>query len=316
MGFDRGTIHVDKVLTNIAVKYMNEEFIADKILPVVSVKKKTNLYTIFGSEHFRLQNDIKAKGVAANTVKSWSATTASYTCIVHALKDSIDKEDYANADAPITPQIEVTQGLTEMIKLRKEYATAAAIFNETTFASYLTTISGNDQWNNTSTSDPILAVSTASELIRKRIGRKPNTAVISSETLEALRLHPKLTNMFLYKPTKGALLTVEQVKAGLGVDTLFVGTAVYNSTAEGITASMTDIWGKYMLLYWGTRAPSLRTPSLGYTISWDIYGGNQGMRTRKWYEDDIEADQVEVATAYDKKIVCAAAGQLLKNVIA
>jgi hypothetical protein len=50
LGLGVGSVHIDRALTNVAVQYQNNEYIADAVMPVVRVSKKSDKYFKFKPE--------------------------------------------------------------------------------------------------------------------------------------------------------------------------------------------------------------------------------------------------------------------------
>ena len=55
--FSGSNVHVDVDLTNFAVKWGSNKFIADLVCPIVPVDKKSDTYPVFGKENFVAEAD-------------------------------------------------------------------------------------------------------------------------------------------------------------------------------------------------------------------------------------------------------------------
>jgi hypothetical protein len=262
----KGTQYQDLALTNVAVGYKNAGLIADMIFPMITVEKQSGKIYKFGKDAFRLLDDVRAPGTVSNRVQSYSVSSDTYFCDNHALNDVVPNEDKTNADAVIQPEVSMTEGLTDLIALRREYKLAAYLFNTTTFAGRYTARTGTARWNDYTVSDPIADADAAKEYVRQASGAKVNVAIMGQAVYMKLKRHPQLLDMFKY--TAGGVLTEQQVAEALGIDKILVGGAVYNSAKEGAAASMADVWGKYCLFAYIAPKPEIRRPSLGYQYTW------------------------------------------------
>jgi len=297
---DRGDLHIDVALTNVSVGYKNAEFIGDQILPVVPVNKSSDIVRTYGKEAFRLDDDIRANGAESNRVVAYSVGTTSYSCQTHSLNDVVTDKDRANADKPINPDIDTTEGLTDKILLRREYDQGSYLFNTSTFSGTTTALSGTQH------------IDTYKDTIQNAIGREPNIVAIGYPVYVKLKNHPDILDRLKYT-TKG-VVTPELLAELFQVDKVLVGKSIYNSAREGQTASMSRIWGKYVLLAYVNPKPSLKSPTLGYTFQEKIYGG-KGWKVKKWRREELEGDEIEVSTSYDVKLLCGDAGYLLSSVV-
>jgi len=313
----RGLINVSVPLTNVAVKYSNDatRYIADKILPIVPVGKEDGIYYTFGKESFRLYDDIRANGAPSGRVLSYTTGTYSYHCDTRSLHDVVTEQDRANADSVISPEITTTEGLVDQRLLRREYDIAAALFNTTTFAGYTAALSGTDLWDDYTNSDPIAKLRAAREAVRGKIGRPANRLAIGSSVFNILAQHPDVLDRIKYSQL--GILTPQLLAALLDVKEVLVGEGIYESTNQKQTSTLSDIWGKFALMYYMSDEgnPNLKKPSLGYIPQWNLYGGGQYM-TKKWYSDELSGDIVEVTSSYDIIVACASAGYLYSTVIA
>ena len=309
----RGDLHIDVALTNVASAYKNDTLIADKVLPVIPVAKQSDKYYTFGKEAFRLFDDLRANGQESKEVLSYTVGTGNYFCDVHSLKDIVTDEDRANADAPIIPDTDTTEALTNMILLRREYAVASELFNTTTFSSYTSALSGTAKWSDYTNSDPIGDIETAKASVHDNTGRPANVVVMGIEVWRKLRQHPDLLDRVKY--TQKGILTPDLVASLFEVDEVLIGGALYETAKEGQTSSFGKIWGNYVLTYY--RAPgkqTLKTPNLGIIPSWKIYGGKT-YKVKKYRWEPRGGDMIEVESAYDVKVTMAAAGYLYSAVV-
>jgi len=81
-------VHVDAILTNISVAYMQkaENFIADKVFPAVPVDKKSNLFFKYNKNDWFRDEAQRRAGGTESAGSGYGLTTDSYSC------------DYANSD--------------------------------------------------------------------------------------------------------------------------------------------------------------------------------------------------------------------------
>lgn len=101
------TLVNDTLLAGWAVRYRNNQMIADRILTPTPVEKDSDTYPVFGFEHFRERDDIAKPKGKVNEV-DWEMSRDRYTVDIHALKGFI-----ANDRAPIIglDERQVTTGL-------------------------------------------------------------------------------------------------------------------------------------------------------------------------------------------------------------
>ena len=95
-------VHVSVPLTNISIAFRNNQnqYIADKVFPIIPVQKQSNLYRIYEKSAW-FRDDARKRAdttVAAET--DFTMSTAPYYCDVWALRQFIGDQTLANHDEP------------------------------------------------------------------------------------------------------------------------------------------------------------------------------------------------------------------------
>ena len=303
---DKSQVHVDAALSTISVMYKNAAFVAETVLPVLSVKKESDKYAVYGKEAFKLVETERADGTEANEA-SMSLSWADYAAVEHALRDIVTDRVRANADVAIQPDIDVTEFLTQLIALRQEKQ-MAALLTSTTLITHNTTLSGTSQWSDYSNSVPLTNIKTAKASVRLNTGLEANTLILGGDVAETLSLHPDIKD--LRKHTDPNLLT----DAGLPPKVLGLkvveAKGVENVSYQGLAESMSYVFGKNAVVAFIAPSVGLRTLTLGTTI-------RVGAKTtKKWREEKRAGDMIEVADIYVCKLIAEACGYLVAAAIA
>lgn len=310
------SIHINKPLTNVAIQYSQEGlFISNMALPLLPVKKKSDLYFVFQLKDTikRSVNTLRAPGTEAK-MDSYESGTDTYSCHTFALKDPIPDEIRENADKPLDLDIDTTQFLTGRIMLDKEIRVKDVLFDTTGFAGFTTALSAANQWDNYTSADsnPIEDITkTAKQSVIKNSLQIINTVILGDEVFDALTLHPLILDKIKYGGSNAdpAVVTEKALAALFKVNKVLVGRAVYNSAAEGQTPVPTSVWGKFALAAYIAPRPPLKGITLGFQPEWKKF------RTKKWREDKLESDMVEVTESSDQVISVYGAGYLFSTVI-
>ena len=154
-------LRVDKLLSNISVKYRNTSLIAKEMFPMVTVKKRSDLYRIYDRD-FRLPQTDRAVGAISRT-HDFNVSTASYVLEKHALHEIIPDDDFDNYE-PHDLRADTTEELTDKILLRMEQS--AAILMTNTSWSQNTSLSAAQKFSlDTVTSNPVPIFDTATTIV-------------------------------------------------------------------------------------------------------------------------------------------------------
>ena len=301
-------VHIDSALSNVSVQYKNAELVAEKIFPVITVKKDTDTFFRYGRQDWRTYDDVRAPGTRAKRFEWTVATSTTYSLVEHALEDQIIDQVRDNADEPIKYESDTVEMVTNAMLLRLEADVVTTLKTATNYAS------GNNStpttaWDATTGSQPIYDVDTAKEAVRKGIGRKPNTMIVSENTHRILRTHAQLLDLFKY--TRGGTLQIDQIKSAFEVDNYIILGGIYVNSAEGQTETVANLWGNYCSLIYVAPNPGIKQLTYGYLFR------KQGYRqVKRWREEWVESDYVRVSDKYQFYVVAPDAGYLLSAVTA
>lgn len=298
-------VHIDSALTQISIKYRNENYIADKIFPEVKVAKDSDKYFVYGKQNFLLPDTKRAPGTPAKEVDWKIEATPTYSLTEHALQKTITDEERDNADEPINIEADTTEFLTDAIQLSVEKRAATILSDTDNFGGNKTPAK---KWD-AADSDPLLDVDTAKAVIKRNVGLEANTLVINDEVYRVLKRHPALLEMTKY--VKGGKLTLEQLKELFEVKNIYVGDATNNTALEGATPNMASVWPKNCAVLYVAEKASIKKPSYGYTFR------NKNFRiVDRWRAEEIASDVIRVRDKLDLHLIDKYCGYLLTAVVA
>lgn len=329
---DPALMHLDKALTGISVAYTNDEFIAEELYPSVTVTAKTAKYNVFERTGFTVLDDIRAKKGRAAELPPHEISRDSYTTEEHALVDVVAPEDVEEADPGTLASdfADSTRELTDTILLNRENLAQTQARTAANYATnHTVTLSGTDQWDDYTNSDPVGDMKTARDQVRSAIMRKPNLAIIPYAPMAKLEDHTKIIDRIKYTVTEAR--TSEKIIANwLGVNRIVIPGAVKNTANVGQPLTLADMWGNDVILAYVPERPGKRTPAFGYEFTYPfkeaLIPGMRGgavMPTERWWDVDHKAWKIRVSRRYDHKIIAvdavatgkAVAGYLIKDAI-
>ena len=303
-------MHRDKALENISVAYMPNEFIADRLVPKVPVVHESDVYYVFDLDIMSLPETLRADGSESREA-SYNLSSSSYKLEEHALNDKVTDRMRANADKAIKPDIDVTEVLTKKILIRREVECAAIAFDSNVFSNNAS-LAAADAWSsNTTTSNPIVDIDSATSKIIASSGYTPNKLVIDDPTFRAAKNHVSIVDRIKYTTVDSV---TEQMLAKLfNVGECLVGRSIYNTADEGLDASLGNIWSNCALLCYMEPSPGLRKASAMYQFQ-GMGSGSQYTVT-KWRNEARKADIVEVSTMFQYKAIATACAYLIKDTV-
>jgi len=310
----RDDVYIDAALSSFSVGYRNTAYIADQILPMIRVNKPTGKYYVWNkAAWFRDEAALRGPGARAHRA-SWDMDSqGSYTCIEYAVGVPLPDEIRDQADAVINAERASVEYATDLILRARERRVANALFNATTFSGYTAaaaSISGGTGviWSTLQTSDPVYDIEVVRKTIISAIGRVPNVMVVGEDVHSVLRVHPAIMERVKYTAAMGVVPNNELARL-FDVEKYLVGTSLVTTSAEGVSASYSFAWGKYVLLAYVSPTPSLMSPSLGYIVEY------KPREVERFYEDQ-EHQQVFTARECVDELVCSAqSGYLISSAV-
>jgi len=302
----RSALHTDQLLSNVAVKYENKNFIYDKLFPMVPVKKQTDLYRTYDRNWVIPETTRAIGGLAREHV--FSIGTASYSLGKQALKSYIPDSAAENYD--ITDlKADVTLDLVEKIKMKME-TDCAANFLTTSSWSLNASLGGDELWV-TTTSTPIKDFDTATSVIIANSGQQPNVALAPQAVYVALKNNSSIADRVKYTSRE---MTPAIISGLLGIDEFLIGVTHSDSSLYGASVAsgaVTNVWGSNSA-WVGYRAPS---PGFFQLSSGYMFARPKPM-VKSWRDEEREATAVEVDQEYQFKIVASLTGYFMNGVIA
>src|SRR3990167_8880325 len=285
-------LHVNALLTNLSIGYMNPAYIADSIFPIVKVMKQSDIVPKY-NQSFWFRDDalVRAPGTKSEG-GGWTVDTSdTYFCNRFSRRIEIPDELRRNADAPWNLDNEGARFVTDKLMMRRDVKFATDHFATAIWTTY---------------KDAVEALS----------GVEPNKMVLGKQVHIQLKNHPTLIDRIKY--TQRAQLTLDLIASLLELESYLVGRSIYTTTVEGTaeaSVSYTRIWGKNGLLVYVPPTPSLLTPAAGYTFTWQVVP-NAIQYIKRMRDEEKEIDIIEANSYFDQKLTSARAGAFLESAVA
>jgi hypothetical protein len=303
----RTDVQVSKPLTQMALAYSNADAAHPDIMPAVPVQSQVGTYKSYSREDTAtiLPGDFGEKAEANESDRSM--TSASYSCVWHALKETVSNDLIANADSPITPLADAVENLMLRANLITEQAVTTLA---DTSGNYASTAAASAVWSGSSAAplDDFIAAHNA--LAPGVSGQTETIAVMVKEALMYLQKTAQLRG----GGATDAVVTPEKAASLLGVDRIVVADMEFNSAEKGLTATYARLWNR-------TVCAVLRVPKGQPGARQSMFGGRfvyQDYQVRQWDEPKVGpkgSKVVQVEWCDDPEIVDTANGYLITGIL-
>jgi hypothetical protein len=299
-------VHIDRAISNVAIRYQNSGFVAEQVAPRVTVTKESDKYFTFTKgDWFRDEADDDRRPGTRAPRGGFDLSSEDYSLKEIAQASPIPDRIRDNADQPLRPYEDASEWASQMVNLRKERRCAATLFASSVWGTDKTV---DNQWSDFVNSDPATDIAVGKDTVRQNTGQTPNRLLIGQEVFKYLRMHPDALDRF--KHTQTGILTAAQVAQWLDVDQIIVGSAIVNTAKKGAADSMAYVWGKHCLLMYVTGSPSISEPSAAYVFQ------KNAIRTKRFREEAEGQDVVEVTLMVDIKRTANDCGYYFPSVVA
>lgn len=296
---------VDPVLTTIARGYSNNEFIADRLFPFVTVQKEAGKIPLFGKESFRVYDTERAIRAESNEMLSFGISTVDFVTTEHDLAYPIDYREIKEAELDLKTR--ATEVTTEAIRLKHEKIAADLAQDASLYPTANKETITTDKFNLEST-DVVEIIEEKKSALRAIIGKRPNTMVIGASVYDAFKNHPKIIERIKFSQI--GVVTLDLLVAVFGIPNIYVGESVYSE--DGATFS--DIWKDNVILAYTANSSGVATtpyePAFGYTLR---VGGYPIVDT--WEENGGKITKVRTTDNFAVKIVGIESAFLIRDVL-
>lgn len=306
-------IHVDALLSNMAINYRPQGMIADMVFPQVPVQKQSDYYAIFSrADILRIEDTSRAPDTEANKITR-DVSSATYFCDNYALKYPVTIEDKANADPIFVSGIinGRVEYILDKLALDWENRIAALVTNTSNVGSSAAVSSG---WNDIENADVIGDLNAAIDNVADSTGMKPNSIVFGEAAWRNARRNVTIRNLINGTNNGGGFANRAQLANLLEIPNIHIGGAYKNTANEAQAEVLTTVWGDNVLVYFSAERPSMDRPSFGYSFRWNAAGLPNMTVERHPYDSRRKSEEVEAGYYQDELVTGSDYGFLMTAV--
>lgn len=260
------------ILTSLLLGMGQGTFIAEKLFPRLPRALQGAALAKLGDERLKRYNLRRAPGSATKRVEI-NFEGVVYTVNQYSVEVPMPRELIREADESrklnVGNHLDVSRiamtTANDILALDYELEVATLATDTDTYASgHVLALAGGTKWS-AATGTPVTDVEAASNIIRKKIGKRPNNLALSADAFSAMR-HNAEVKGYLPANQMGPA-TVEQLKSILNVENIEVGDAVWKD-GQGVGQ---DVWGNNAILSYAPKIGgngsdiSLAEPAFGFT---------------------------------------------------
>lgn len=263
-GVAPGSVHSNTFLSNVSLQYANDEFIGERLMPVVPVTKRSDSWPTYPKrERLAGPDDLMGERSEANELNETRGSD-NYSVSDYALKNFVAGTTIENQDGAFNEMADLTEALLDVLALKREKRIATVLTTAANFSGNTVTLAGADQWNSAGGGDPIKQMQDAHAACWHGRGPGDFWGYASLDVWNVIARHAATRDLFKY--VTSGLVTPTMVAAEVGLAGILIGAAREDTANSGQTAAYSRIWGKHFGIVRVARRPTLRNAAFGYTV--------------------------------------------------
>lgn len=304
-------LYLDAALSGVANAWFNQEqdFVANKLMPTVTVKKPTFKVAQYGKENLYIpSNSLRTGDAKTKSVNFTRQFVDGQPLAEHSLKDAVYKDDYQQTDDPFEPESDTVENILSVMELIDEKA-MVDLMTSTSNITNNTTLSGTSQWSDLEHSSPIKDITTG---VNASLWVDFNTLVIGRNDYNTLINHPEIRDYLKWTQPGG--VTYDQllsVFAPFGIRQILIGKSRANLATEGQSDNVQRLWKGDVLLAYVTDRPGRKQVNGGYKFQ--LEGARE---VTKEAINDPPKSEIIVRDYYNYQLLLPEAYYLIKTAFA
>ena len=301
---------IDPALTAIAIAYKNQSYIANMVLPRITVGKQQFKFLQYSADQFFNAPDTFVGRRSKPSEVTLDASEVTDSTDDQALDGGVPRSDIDNADERYDPLGDEVAFIMELIALRREMRAAAIVHSAATYdAGLKATLAGASQFSDI-TSKPIVVINGYLDLPLMR----PNQLVFSQPGWTKFRSHPEIVEAVLGTGAKAGSVTRQGVAELFEVDEILVGQARANAAKRGQAPNLTRVWGNHIAMLYKAPVPQAKgAVTFGGTFQWGTPMASQ------WEDRDMGMRggiACRAGESVKERVIASQAGFFIENAFA
>lgn len=306
-GVAPGAVHSNTFLSNFSLMYANDEFIGERLMPIVPVEHRSDVYAVYTKrDRFNAPDDTIGPRGTVNEV-SEGRTSDNYSVKDRALQNFLASETEQNQDPVFDEMMDLLDAVLAGLGMKREERIATIVNTASNYAGNTTTLSGASQWDSGAGGDPLKAIQTGVAALFSAGGQTDVVGATNIDVYNALTRHPAILDLLKY--TEAGLATKRQLASIFGLTDILVGASRKDTANKGQAQAYGRIWTDNFAVLRVARRPTKRSAHFGSTFRLKT-----DPITTQWYDQNYGKSGgyfAKVGVSEDHKVVAGDMGYLI-----
>lgn len=265
MPYDRSAFITRTPLEGVAFDFMvnQNDLLADKLFTPKPVDRAEKKVAQFDTSKLRNYEDAKGTNAEASKIDE-QLFYRNISLAEYKLGSDVNPRSVRDADMPgLIDDARKVKIITQALLIKRELRAATLATTAGNYPSALyQAIASGSRWNEAG-GNPESDMATANEALRNSCGREANAVSMDVGTFDKIKLSPAFIDRTKY--TSGGPVTKDMMKAFFGesIEYLFIGRGRYDSSNEGVAASIGAVWGANVIAHVYDPSSSMESQSYG-----------------------------------------------------
>jgi hypothetical protein len=301
-------VHVDATLSDVSIRYANDEYIGERLCPIASVPFRSNIFFAYDErDQLGFPDDKLGPRGQANEV-SQSLNKKNYSTEDYGLEGFVDLTTIANADAPLDPLTDEALIVNEGLAFNRELRIQRLMCDPNNYGGNVNALTPGSEWNSAGGGKPVEQIQKGVDAIYGGMGPSKLIGFCNVNVFRVLSRHPAIRELFKFE--KDGFATRNQIAQYFELDELLVGRARKDIANKGQKANVQRIWPDVFGIVRVTDMPSIKCYTFGITFR------NGPVETIELFKRDLGKKGsylIKATVTEDHRVVAPMAGYLIQN---
>ena len=294
-------------------------FIGARVLPIFDAAQASGTFGVIPIEQL-LQNRETTRGPGGDYSRgSFTFTSASFATYEHGAEEPVDDNQAKLYRDYFDAEMVAASRAYDVVLRNAEKRAAALLFNPTTFAGQLTTVTNEWDKNHKTNATPMDDVETAIRAVWNRTGLWPTSLIVNRTVFRNMRnldqIIERIQAAGAGNATKPSDITPAMLASVFDLDEVIVAGSPKNAANEGQSVSIASIWSdEYAMVARVARTGDIAEPCIGRTFHWSEDGSQPGGTVETYRDETVRSNIVRVRHQVGEKLIYIEAAQLLDNI--
>jgi len=296
-----------------------QKYVGYEVMPILETGDAAGTFGRIPVEELLKTADVRRNARGGYNRSNFNFTEDSFATKEYGIEVPLDHNQAKMYRNYFDAELATSRLSRHLLKQAAEIRVADAVFNATTFSSYLTGVSV--EWSTHATATPIANVHAARLRFYLRTGLWPNAIIfnqiVRNNLAQCDEITDRIASLGAGNRSQPNDITNQKLAELFELEKVIVAGGTKNTAKEGQTAAFAPIWSsEYAMLTRIATSSDISEPCLGRTMHWDADGSQPGGMVETYDSPEVRGTVYRNRHQVHEKILYTEMGELLGNITA